>query len=124
MSSRYFVSAAEVPSYHPANHTGTINRRLIDPKRTGANIEVVHGTLEPGEGALPHAHPGIEQVCYLLEGAAVAEVNGERRELCPGDCCYFPAGIRHVFTAVGSTPCKVLVIYAPPYEEDPARVIR
>jgi mannose-6-phosphate isomerase-like protein (cupin superfamily) len=124
MSSRYFVSAQEVPAYHPANHTGTINRRLIDPKRTGSNIEVLHGTLEPGEGALPHAHPGIEQVCYLLEGGAVAEANGERRELRPGDCCYFPAGMRHVFTAVGTTSCKVLVIYAPPYEEDPARVIR
>jgi mannose-6-phosphate isomerase-like protein (cupin superfamily) len=124
MSNRYFVSAADAPSYHPANHTGTVNRRLIDPKRTGANIEVLHGTLEPGAGALPHAHPGIEQVCYLLEGAAVAEVDGERRELGPGDCCYFPAGMRHVFTAVGRTPCKILVIYAPPYEEDPARVIR
>jgi mannose-6-phosphate isomerase-like protein (cupin superfamily) len=124
MSSRYFIRAADVPSYQPANHSGTINRRLIDPKRTGANIEVVHGTLQPGQGALPHAHPGIEQVCYLLEGAAVAEIDGERRELGPGDCCYFPAGMRHVFTASGGTPCKVLVIYAPPYEEDPARVIR
>ncbi|MBO0757267.1 MAG: cupin domain-containing protein, partial [Bradyrhizobiaceae bacterium] len=63
--------------------------------------------MEPGEGALPHAHPGIEQVGYLLEGAAVAEVDGERRELGPGDCCYFPAGIRHVFTVVGRTPGKI-----------------
>ena len=125
MASRYFVRAADVPSYQPANHSGTVNRRLIDPKRIGAhNVEVVHGTLAPGQGALPHAHPGIEQVCYLLEGSAVAEVDGEREELGPGDCCYFPAGLKHVFTASGTKPCKVLVIYAPPYEEDPARVIR
>ena len=125
MTSRYFVRAADVPSYRPANHSGTVNRRLIDPKRIGAgNIEVVHGTLQPGQGALPHAHPGIEQFCYLLEGAAVAEVGDERRELGPGDCCYFPPGMRHVFTAVGPAPCKVLVIYSPPYEEDPGRVIR
>jgi mannose-6-phosphate isomerase-like protein (cupin superfamily) len=125
MSSRYFVRAADVPSYHPANHSGTLNKRLIDPKKTGSRqIEVVHGTLQPGQGALPHAHPGIEQVCYLLEGSATAEVDGERRELGPGDCCYFPAGTRHVFTATGASPCKVLVIYVPPYQEDPARVIR
>jgi mannose-6-phosphate isomerase-like protein (cupin superfamily) len=125
MTSRYFIRTADLPSYSPANHTGTVNRRLIDPKRSGArNIEMVHGTLQPGEGALPHAHPGIEQVCYLLEGAAIAEVGGERQQLGPGDCCYFPSDMRHVFTAVGPTPCKVLVIYSPPYEENPARVIR
>jgi hypothetical protein len=32
--------------------------------------------------------------------------------------------MQHVFTAVGPTPCKILVIYSPPYEEDPKRVIR
>lgn len=125
MTSRYFVRAADVPSYHPANHSGTVNRRLIDPKRIGArNIEVTHGTLQPGQGALPHAHPGIEQVCYLLEGSAIAEVDGERQQLGPGDCCYFPPNMRHMFTAVGPTACKVLVVYSPPYEEDPQRVIR
>jgi hypothetical protein len=63
MSNRYFVRAEDVPAYHPANHTGTVNKRLIDPKLTGAkNIEIVCGTLQPGNGALPHAHPGIEQV--------------------------------------------------------------
>jgi len=80
--------------------------------------------LQPGEGAQPHAHPGIEQFCYLLEGSAIAEVAGEREQLGPGDCCYFPPDMPHTFTAVGATPCKILVIYSPPYEEDPKRVIR
>src|ERR1017187_5540538 len=54
MSNRYFVRAEDVPAYHPANHTGTVNKRLIDPKLTGAkNIEIVCGTLQPGNGALP-----------------------------------------------------------------------
>jgi len=30
----------------------------------------------------------------------------------------------HVFTAVGEQAVEVLVIYAPPYEEDPQRVVR
>jgi len=125
MTSRYFVRGADVPSYHPVNHSGTVNRRLVDPKRIGAgNIEVIHGTLQPGEGAVPHAHPGIEQFCYVLKGLAIAEVDGERQQLAPGDCCCFPAGMRHVLTAIGPTPCEILVIYSPPYEEDPKRVIR
>ncbi len=123
--SRYFVRHDDVTPYHPANHTGTSNRRLIGRDNVGARqIEMVHGTIEPGRGALPHAHPGIEQVCYLLEGQAIAEVGGEKREMGPGDCCFFPADTPHVFTAVGDRPVKVLVIYAPPYEENPARVVR
>jgi quercetin dioxygenase-like cupin family protein len=125
MASRYFVRPADVMPYHPANHTGTVNLRLIGPDNIGAaNIEVVLGTIDKGKGALPHAHPGIEQVCYLLEGRARAEVGGETCELEPGDCCFFPAGMPHVFTVVSDAPAKVLVIYSPPYQEDPARVVR
>jgi mannose-6-phosphate isomerase-like protein (cupin superfamily) len=123
--SRYFVRSADVPSYHPANHTGTVNRRLIGPDNVGAkNVEVVLGMVEKGKGALPHAHPGIEQVCYVLEGRARAEVGGESCDLSPGDCCFFPAGMPHAFTVISDEPVKVLVIYTPPYEENPERAIR
>jgi quercetin dioxygenase-like cupin family protein len=122
---RFFIRGAEAPPYHPANHSGTTNRRLIGPETVGAkNIEVVLGEIEKGQGALPHAHPGIEQVCYLLGGSAVAEVNGERCELQPGDACYFPADAMHVFTVTSDEPAKVLVIYSPPYGESPDRVVR
>jgi len=123
--SRYFVRLEDAPAYHPANHTGTVNRRLIGPQNVGAkNLEVVLGVIEKGKGALPHAHPGIEQVCYLLEGRARAEVGGETCELTPGDCCFFPPDIPHVFTVTSDTPVRVLVIYSPPYEENPERVVR
>ena len=123
--SRYFVRAAEVPPYHPVNHTGTVNRRLIGAANVGASrLEVVLGVVEKGKGALPHAHPGIEQVCYMLEGRARAEVGGEACELGPGDCCFFPPDLPHVFTVVSDEPVRVLVIYSPPYEEDPARAVR
>lgn len=123
--SRYFVRPGDVPAYHPANHTGTVNRRLIGPQNVGAkNLEVVLGVIEKGKGALPHAHPGIEQVCYLLEGSARAEIGGEVCEMAAGDCCFFPSDVPHVFTVTGDTPARVLVIYSPPYEEKSERVIR
>ncbi|WP_414444384.1 cupin domain-containing protein [Burkholderia sp. 22PA0106] len=122
---RYFVRLNDIEGYHPANHVGTLNRRLIGPETVGAKqLEMLHGTIEKDKGALPHAHPGIEQVCYVLEGRAIAEVDGQRAELGPGDCCYFPADAMHVFTVVSDEPAKILVIYSPPYEENPARVIR
>lgn len=121
----YFVDQRSVTPYHPANHTGTTNYRLIGPETVGAsNIEVVLGVVEKGKGALPHSHPGIEQVCYLLEGRALAEVDGQMRELGPGDCCFFPAGARHTFTVTSDTPAKVLVIYSPPYGESPGKTVK
>ena len=124
MKSRYRVSQADVTPYAPANHVGTRNYRLIGPETVGAKqLEVLIGELERGKGALPHAHPGIEQVCYLLEGEAHVEVGGERFEMRPGEACFFPAETMHLFIAT-SPRVKVMVIYAPPYGEDPGKVIR
>jgi quercetin dioxygenase-like cupin family protein len=121
----WIIRESDVPGYSPANHHGTVNRRLISPETVGSkHLEVLVGTIEKNQGALPHAHPGIEQVCYLLSGSAIVEVEGERGELEPGDCCFFPADKKHVFTVTSETPARLLVIYSPPYEENPDRVIR
>ena len=120
--SKYLVRQSEVTSYSPANHTGTKNFRLIGPETVGAKqVEVLIGELERGKGALPHAHPGIEQVCYLLEGEAHVEVAGEKFEMKPGEACFFPAETKHLFIAT-SPRVKVMVIYAPPYLENPGSV--
>jgi mannose-6-phosphate isomerase-like protein (cupin superfamily) len=114
-----------VDAYSPANHTGTVNRRLIGAETVGAQqLEVVLGIVEKGKGAQPHSHQGIEQVCYMLEGRARAEVAGQAMELGPGDCCFFPAEAPHVFTATSEEPAEVLVIYAPPYGESPLKATR
>jgi len=119
------VRASDVPSYHPANHTGTTNRRLIGPENVGAKqVEMLLGVIEKGQGALPHAHPGIEQVCYLLEGTATAQVGDEAFEMRAGDSCFFPADVMHIFTVTSDTPARLLVIYAPPYGESPNKVIQ
>ena len=122
--SKYRVRQSEVTPYSPANHVGTRNYRLIGPDTVGAKqVEVLIGELERGKGALPHAHPGIEQVCYLLEGEAHVEVGGEKFEMKPGEACFFPPEAVHLFI-VTSEKARVLVIYSPPYGEDPAKVIR
>lgn len=115
---KFFIKESEAVPYSPANHTGTVNRRLIGPRETGSeNLEVLLGVLSKSHGALPHSHPGIDQVCYVIQGRAVAEVGGERDELGPGDACFFPANMPHTFTAVSDEPVRVLVIYTPPYGE-------
>lgn len=119
MSTRYVVRAGDVKPYSPLNHEDTVNRRLIGRDNVGAQqLEVLLGTVAKAGGALKHSHPGIEQVCYMLEGRARVEVGDDPpAELGPGDSVFFPAGVPHVFTTISAEPVKVLVIYAPPYEE-------
>jgi len=124
MNSKYLVRQSDGQPYSPANHTGTKNFRLIGAETVGAKqVEVLVGEIERGKGALPHAHPGIEQVCYLLEGEAHVEVAGEKFEMRPGDACFFPPDKMHLFL-VTSERARVLVIYSPPYGEDPQKVVR
>jgi len=123
-SSRYHVRQSDVAPYAPENHVGTRNFRMIGAETVGAKqLEMLIGEIEKGKGALPHAHPGIEQVCYLLEGEAHVEVAGEEFEMKPGEACFFPPEAVHLFI-VTSEKAKVLVIYSPPYGEDPAKAIR
>ena len=120
MTRNYFVKASDARPYSPANHTGTVNRRIISPETVGAkSMEVLLGVATKGNGATPHKHPSIEQACYILEGRARAEVGGQVQDLGPGDACFFPAGEPHVFTVISDEPVKVLVIYSPPYMENP-----
>lgn len=120
---RYFVNPADVVPYSPANHAGTVNRRLIGPETVGAErLEVTLGVIERGGVARPHAHPGMEQACYVLAGRLHVEVDGQSREIGPGECCFFPADVEHSVLVVSDEPARLLVIYSPPYGEDPGKV--
>ncbi len=49
----------------------------------------------------------------LLEGRAIAEIDGERHELKPHDTTFIPAGLPHRFlNASAVEPMKILWIYA------------
>ena len=122
--SKYHVRQSDVKPYSPANHHGTSNFRLIGPETVGAKqLEVLVGEVEKGKGALPHAHPGIEQACYMLDGTAHVEVGGEKFEMVKGDMCFFPADAPHLLT-VTSDLGRVLVIYTPQYLEKPENARR
>ena len=124
ITSRYIVRAGEMPSYSPANHTGTKNTRLVSEQLNGARfMEVVLGEVERGAGVSAHAHPGMEQAQYFLEGEAEVQVEGETHHVRAGDLCFFPADVFHS-VRVTSERMKVLIIYAPPYAESPDKVVR
>jgi quercetin dioxygenase-like cupin family protein len=122
--SPYVIRPSEMPSYSPANHTGTKNTRLVGPKANGAkHLEIAMGEIERNEGSPAHAHPDIEQAAYILEGEAMAEIDGVEHHVRAGDLLYFPARVFHSIQVL-SERLKLLVIYSPPYDENPAQVIK
>jgi quercetin dioxygenase-like cupin family protein len=110
----FVVRPGEVPTYSPAAHRGTVNRRLIGRENVGAsNMEVVLGETEPAGLAEAHYHDSAEQAMYILEGKCLVEAAGESHPMGPGDMVFFPPGVRHKVVPVGG-PIKALVIYSPP----------
>jgi quercetin dioxygenase-like cupin family protein len=118
------VRAAELAAYSPANHTGTSNVRVISAETVGATaIEVLIGTIVKSHGAKPHAHPHLEQCAYMIEGTGESQAEGRVEVVGPGSWSYSPAGAFHSFRVTSDKPGRVLVVYAPPYGENPAHTI-
>ncbi len=119
----YIIRADEMESYSPANHTGTKNTRLVGPMVNGAQyMEIALGEIVRKEGAPAHAHPALEQAVYILEGEAIAGIDGVDHHVRAGDMMFFPAKVFHSIQVL-SEKIKMLVIYAPPYGEDPSKVM-
>lgn len=83
---------------------------------------------DPGAGAPPHRHDGVEEVILVLEGRARIHVSGEETELNAGDSVVFPASSRHGFTNVGTDNLRILAVFAAAtprteYEDEPGVVL-
>jgi len=122
--SPYVIRASDVEWYSPANHTGTRNARLVGPLANGAQyMEIALGEIQRNEGSPAHAHPALEQAVYILEGEAIAGIDGVDHHVKAGDMMFFPAKIFHSIKVI-SEKVRLLVIYSPPYGEDPEKVRR
>ncbi|WP_157699556.1 cupin domain-containing protein [Pseudorhodoplanes sinuspersici] len=78
--------------------------------------------IERNEGALAHAHPDLDQAACVLEGEALVENDDEPYNVKAGDLPYFPARVFHNIK-VASPVIRLLVIYAPPYDERSEQVV-
>lgn len=84
-----------------------------------ANAPVVNQSL--AEASMPagcatdrHHHKASEEFYFLLEGSGTMEVDGETREVGPGDAILIPPGAWHQITA--KTGLRFLCCCAPPYD--------
>ncbi|TDD28340.1 cupin domain-containing protein [Kribbella turkmenica] len=64
----------------------------------------------PGTGLPLHSH-NVEESVLILEGEAIAEIDGEQFDLVAGDATWVPAGVPHRFLNRGSTPMRIYWVY-------------
>jgi mannose-6-phosphate isomerase-like protein (cupin superfamily) len=91
---------------------GVVTTPLVTPhSRPGAGFTTGMSIYPVGQGAPLHKHNCDEQVT-LLEGEGRVEINGESTPLVKYDSTYIKGGDIHAFYNTGTTPMRILWIYA------------
>jgi mannose-6-phosphate isomerase-like protein (cupin superfamily) len=65
-----------------------------------------------------HFHPRAEEIYYITHGAGRIRIEGEIRDVKPGDAIAIPAGLRHKLWNTGAEPLRLFCCCAPAYEDD------
>ncbi|MBK1783923.1 cupin domain-containing protein [Prauserella cavernicola] len=101
---------AELEAFSRGGGASTIP--LVNRAR-GARVFLNGQTLFDGEAGIPlHTHNCPESV-VILEGDAIAEIDGAEYELTRFDTTYVPAGVPHRFRNASATvPMRILWTYA------------
>lgn len=90
-------------------HGGAVAQMILD-KRTLRELGFLAiATLPPGNTIEAHVDP-MEEIYFIASGTGTMGVDGEKRDVGPGDAVWIPTGASHELTATGEEPCVVLVV--------------
>src|SRR5262249_10804979 len=109
MSVPVILRPAEIPSHDRGGGARTIP---LVTRAVGA-ISFISGitVFEPGASVPLHRH-NCEESIVILEGTAIAEIDGIEHEVATGDTTFMPANIPHRFRNASTTaPMRMLWTY-------------
>ena len=81
-----------------------------------ARQSLAEASLPAGGTTQRHYHGEAEEIYFILEGTALMELDGETREVGPGDGILIPPGAWHQITA--HDDLRLLCCCAPPYRHE------
>ena len=97
---------------------GSTIRVLLDAAFGGArNQSLAEASLAPGRATERHRHGETEEIYFLLAGEGEIEVDGDRRDVRPGDAILIPPGAWHQIRARGED-LRFLCACAPAYRHE------
>jgi quercetin dioxygenase-like cupin family protein len=96
---------------------------LSRPGLTDAEgLLLVRVRMPPGTGHAFHRHPAMEEIIYVISGAAEQWVERERRTLSEGETAHIPANLVHATYNAGDETLVFLAILSPASFEGPALI--
>ena len=110
-------SLADAESFVTAD--GSTIRELFGLPTGGVEHQsLAEATLAPGQATQRHYHRASEEIYFVLDGEGEMELDGERRQVSPGDAVAIPAGSWHELRAEGDRPLRILCCCTPPYRHE------
>jgi mannose-6-phosphate isomerase-like protein (cupin superfamily) len=98
---------------------GSTIRELFGIPTGGTTSQsLAEASLPPGGSTQRHYHARSEEIYFLLEGRADMELEGEHRELGPGEAVAIPPGAWHEIKTLGDAEVRFLCCCAPPYTHE------
>ncbi len=102
----------------PTKDTSEI-REILSPRNSSiARQSLAEATLHPGKATEEHFHPKAEEIYYILKGMGRMRIEGEMRDVGPGDGIVLLPGSRHKLWNTGPEGLVFLCLCVPPYEHE------
>lgn len=96
---------------------GSTIRSILDATNAPVqNQSLAEASLPAGAATERHHHKLSEEIYFMLDGEGVMEIDGQEREVGPGDAILIPPGAWHQITA--STAIRFLCCCAPVYAHE------
>ncbi|WP_319560922.1 cupin domain-containing protein [Marispirochaeta sp.] len=83
---------------------------------TGEHLQVVEYHFPPNKSFPAHSHDAHEQMGYVVSGKACFTVNGQKKDLSPGDWYHAPVGVKHE-VSIYDEPTVLLDFFSPPRDD-------
>jgi quercetin dioxygenase-like cupin family protein len=100
---------------HDPIHLGDMTIQfLVEADESGGSASVFRCDLPAGARVpVSHSHDGFEETIYGLRGVTTFTVDGDPREIGPGDAVCIPRGAVHGFRVDGDEDASILCIATP-----------
>lgn len=98
---------------------GSEIRELLAHRNSGIrNQSLAEARVPVGGSTQEHYHVKTEEIYYITHGAGKIRIEGETREVRPGDAIGILPGRKHKLWNTGNETLRLLCCCAPAYEHD------